>query len=58
MMSGFWVSRGIYVAAKLGIADHLKDGAKTAEQLAALTDTHAESLYRVLRMLAMVGVFR
>ena len=57
MMSGLWVSRGIYIAAKLGIADYLKDGAKTAEELAPVTDAHADSLYRILRMLAMVGVF-
>jgi hypothetical protein len=25
MISGFWISRAIYVAAKLGIADHLRD---------------------------------
>ncbi len=25
MMSGFWISRGIYIAAKLGLADHLRD---------------------------------
>jgi hypothetical protein len=41
MMSGLWVSRGIYIAAKLGIADYLKDGTKTAEELAAVTDAHA-----------------
>lgn len=57
MMSGFWVSRGIYVAAKLGLADYMRDGAKTAAELAAATDTHADSLYRVLRMLSMVGIF-
>ena len=57
MMSGFWISRGIWVAAKLGIADHLRDGEKTAAELAVATETHADSLYRVLRMLAMVGVF-
>jgi len=57
MMSGLWVSRGIYITAKLGLADYLRDGGKTAVELAAATDTHAASLYRVLRMLAMVGVF-
>jgi hypothetical protein len=51
IMSGFWVSRGIWVAAKLGISDFLTDGPKTAEELAKLTDTHADSLYRILRML-------
>ncbi|PYV42123.1 MAG: methyltransferase [Acidobacteria bacterium] len=57
MISGFWISRAIYIAAKLGIADHLRDGHKTACQLAAVTGTHAPSLYRVLRALASVGVF-
>jgi hypothetical protein len=57
MMSGLWVTRGIYVAAKLGIADLLKDGPKTAEQLAVATDTNADALYRVLRMLGSTGIF-
>ena len=35
MITGYWVSRAIYVAAKLRIADHLKDGPRTAEELAA-----------------------
>ena len=57
MISGFWISRAIYIAAKLGLADHLRDGHKTVEDLAAATGTHAPSLYRVLRALASVGVF-
>jgi SAM-dependent methyltransferase len=57
MISGFWISRAIYVAAKLGIADHLRDGHRTVDELAAATGTHAPSLYRVLRALASVGVF-
>src|SRR5215510_12461868 len=57
MITGFWVSRTIYVAAKLGLADLVKDGAKTAEELAKATGTHPPSLYRVLRALASVGVF-
>jgi hypothetical protein len=57
MISGFWISRAIYIAAKLGIADHLRNGHKTVDELAAATETHAPSLYRVLRALASVGVF-
>lgn len=57
MMSGLWVTRGLYVAAKLGISDLLKDGTKTVDELAAATETHTDSLYRILRMLAMVGVY-
>jgi hypothetical protein len=57
IMTGFRVSRATYVAAKLGIADLLKDGPKSSEELAQLTDTHAPSLYRIMRALASVGVF-
>ena len=56
LIQGFWVSRAIYVAAKLGIPDLLKDGPKTTEDLAQSTDTHAPSLYRVMRALDSVGV--
>ncbi len=51
------ISRAIYVAAKLGIADRMKDQPQTAAQLAEATGMHAPSLYRVLRALASVGVF-
>lgn len=57
LMSGLWVTRGIYVAAKLGISDRLIDGPKTAVELAEATDSHPDSLYRVLRMLAAVGIY-
>jgi hypothetical protein len=57
IMTGFRVSRVTYVAAKLGIADLLKDGPKSSEELAQLTDTHGPSLYRVMRALVSVGVF-
>ncbi len=57
MISGFWVSQAIYIAAKLGIADYLQEQPKTAEELAAITNTHAPSLYRLLRALASVSIF-
>ena len=57
MVTSYWVSRSIYAAAKLGIADLLKDGAKSYEELAKATETHARSLYRLLRALASVGIF-
>jgi len=57
MIAGFWVSRAIYIAAKLGIADLLKDQPQSSEELARATGTHASSLHRVLRALASAGVF-
>ncbi len=56
LMSGFWISRCIYVAAKLGIADLLKDGPKSSDEIASVTRAHAPSLFRVLRALAAVGI--
>jgi hypothetical protein len=45
------------VAAKLNIAEHLKDGAKTTELLAGLIDANGDALYRLMRALASLGVF-
>jgi len=56
IISGFWISRAVYVISKLGIPDLLKSGPKTAEELASATKMHAPSLFRILRALASVGV--
>lgn len=57
MITGFWASQCLYIVAKLGIADHLKEGAKTVEELALRTHCVPDLLYRVLRALASRGVF-
>ena len=56
MVFGYMASQVIHVAARLGVADHLQDGAKTSEELATATGTHAPSLRRLLRALTCVGV--
>ena len=57
MLTGYWISQALNVAAKLGIADLVKHDPRTADDLASATKTHAPSLYRLLRALASVGVF-
>jgi hypothetical protein len=57
LASGFPVARALYVVAKLGVADLLGEGAKSAADLAAATGTHARSLERVMRLLTCAGVF-
>ena len=57
MVSGYWISQAIYVAAELRIADHLGDSAMTATELAERAGAHGPSLYRLLRALASVGLF-
>jgi O-methyltransferase domain/Dimerisation domain len=56
MIWGIHISRAVYVAAELGIADRLASGPASAAELAAATQTHERSLYRVLRLLASLGV--
>lgn len=57
MLFGGLVQQSISAAAKLGIADLIAQKPKSADELAAETGTHAASLYRVLRLLATVGIF-
>ena len=54
---GRWISKPIYVAAELGIADILAKGPKSIEELAQASQSHAPSLYRMMRALASVGIF-
>ena len=57
LASGYWHTQAIYVAAKLGIADLLADGPKSADELAPATRTNPRALYRLLRALASLGIF-
>jgi hypothetical protein len=56
MIWGTHISRAVFVAAELGIADLLADGPLSSGDLARRTGTHAQSLHRVLRLLAALGV--
>lgn len=55
---GHLFSAALRTAAHYRIADHLAQGPRTADQLAAATGTHAPHLRRVLRYLATRGIFR
>ena len=57
MVFGFALSRSIAVAARLKIADLLKDSPQTAAELAQALSVHPRSLYRLLRALAGAGIF-
>jgi len=58
LINGFQVTQAIRVASTLRVADHLKNGVRSAAELASLTESNADALYRLLRALAAVGVFR
>src|SRR5437773_10337297 len=57
LTAGKWVSQAIAVAAELGIADLLKDGTKTAAQIARSANASKDGVYRLLRALGSVGLF-
>jgi len=52
-----WITKPICVVVELGIADLLRDGPLGVDTLAEKTETHAPTLYRLLRALASVGIF-
>jgi len=54
---GYWIARLVHVAAKLRLADLLKGGPRTLDDLATAADVQPLALYRLLRALASVGVF-
>ena len=53
---GHYVSRALDLAARLGLADLLRDAPRSAGELAAESGTDAAALRRVLRLLVSVGV--
>lgn len=55
--SGMLVARCLHVVTDLGVADHLGDSPETAETLAAKVGGDAESLRRMLRLIANAGLF-
>ena len=58
MICGSWVTQAIFVAAELGVADLVATEALTATEIASKVGANADSIYRILRALASIGVFQ
>jgi orsellinic acid C2-O-methyltransferase len=56
LVNGSWIAQACYVTARLGIAELLAAGPRTAEDLAAATGTHAPALRRLLGALGSVAI--
>ena len=56
LVNGSWVAQACYVIARLGIPDLLAAGPRTADDLAAATNTNASALHRLLNGLGSVGI--
>lgn len=57
LVSGYWVTQMVGVAAHLGVADVLADGPLDADAIAQRVNAHGSSVYRLLRTLSTLGVF-
>lgn len=57
LLAGFQISQAVYVAAKLGVADHLVDGPANIDDLATALDCDPGALHRLVRTLASLGIF-
>ena len=57
LLAGEWVSRALYVAAKLEIADLLEAGPQSVEDLARWSQSDPDSLYRLLQLLSQHHLF-
>ena len=55
---GYQISQALYVVVRLGIPDHLSDGPHPVEHLARVTESNETALYRIMRALSGVGIFR
>jgi hypothetical protein len=56
MARSYWISKIVYAAAKLSLADHLAAGPRSAADLAGPTGTKATALHRLMRSLAGLGL--
>ena len=56
LMDGYLQTQLLYVAARLGLADLLASGPRSAEDLAAAAGADASVLHRILRGLAINGI--
>lgn len=55
--SAFWQSRTLYVAARLDVASVLGDERLSAEEIARRVSAQPDATYRLLRLLAAIGIF-
>jgi SAM-dependent methyltransferase len=57
LITGYWVSQAVGVIARLGVADQLGAHPRGSDELARAVGADRQALYRVLRLLASLGVF-
>ncbi len=56
LITGYWVSQSIGVVARLGVADVIAQSPRTSAEIATAVSAEPQALYRVMRLLASLGV--
>src|SRR5215469_4596590 len=57
LLTGGWVAQTLRAVALLHVADHLADGAATAEEVAKREGSDPQTTYRLMRAASSLGVF-
>jgi SAM-dependent methyltransferase len=57
LITGYWVSQAVGAVALLGVADYLGNGPRSSDDLARDVKADPQALFRLLRLLASIGVF-
>ncbi|GAC1425956.1 MAG: methyltransferase [Burkholderiaceae bacterium] len=57
LITGYWLSQAVGVAAHLGIADALAAGPRTSDELGEAIGADPNSVYRLMRLLTSIDVF-
>ena len=57
LITGYWISQAVGTAARLGVSDQLADRPKTSSEVADAVGADPQALFRLMRMLASIGVF-
>lgn len=57
IITGYWISQAVGTAARLGVSDQLADGPRKSSEVAKAVGADPLNLFRLMRMLASIGVF-
>ena len=55
LITGYWVSQAVGVVATLGVADQLRAGPLSADDIALKVGADPQALYHLLKLLASMG---
>lgn len=58
LLSSSWIAQGVYTVTKLGIIEALRDGPRSADEVAQSVGANPDAVYRLMRLLASHDIFK